>query len=799
MRGRTARWLVGTCAASAALFIFSPASAQTVVVSTDTTGPVVVPDGSGFANSARIEVDWTGVDFPDLPPIVSAVYGSGGVTFFLNRATGVIRADGLDIAYGVEIVGDIGDFQNHGEIYGGDGVHLGGNVATFTNTGDIAAYNFGVSILGSVGTVNNSGTIDGFYGLNASNVDNLINSGTISGGNHIGLLLGSAGHIENTGTFSSNYTGLLVSNDLGSFNNRGTLSASNIGLLVNGRTGSFVNSGSVISEALYHSDFGVGAMFVGGVDNFVNTGRIYGYSAGVLIGLDEYEDPGSTDPSRIFNSGIIETDPCGCGFLGLGFTAGSLNNTGVIRSGIGVGVLPHGTTGVEITNSGTIEGTEPVLSIPVLGDLTMALMFDTINPYNPVDNNEGTPRDDVLRLLPGSRLLGMADFAAGDDTLDLRDYQGSSIQIYYNLERVLAGNSLTMDGTVTTGSGIVITVDDTAMKTAGAVQFGEFSGALHSGIANALGARTGAAGGPLTMNYAPSPASRAEQAATGLALSADADRRVWGGSFGSLSADGSVGNAWSQALGGLVAGSHVAVGNNTTLGGVVSIGAARYATPADGHVITSTLGAVGIYGETELDAGTLDFALLGGASVNHSAREVSGVFGVQSAVSDYASWFISPQVGFSVPVLTLAGFDSEAGFKLRYVGGAVGAHDETGSVMNLSVPTQLVSVLDARAELTTSAIVGNNGHGDVTLSTTLGGLAQANLGAADFAFGVLGEFGGIPLVSSAPGMLAVGAYAGAALAAPIGNAVDLTISAGGEMRSDEVAAVSASAKLAGSF
>jgi hypothetical protein len=798
MRGRAARRLVGMSAASAALFVFSPASAQNVVVDTDQTAPVVVPDGSGVTNSASIEVDWSAVDFEDLPPIISAVYGPGGVSFFLNQSTGSISAQGWDHAHGVEIVGTTGTFQNHGSIYGGNGADLGGDVETFINTGTITAYNFAVSVAGNVGTFNNSGTIDGFFGLNAYYVDNLINSGTISGGNNVGTILGGAGHIENTGTLSSNYKAVLVNQDVGTFNNSGTVSGSDIGLLVYGRTGSFTNSGTVSADASHFNDSGVGAMFVGGVDSFVNTGRIYGYSAGVLIGINEYEDAGSTDPSRIFNSGIIETDPCGCGFLGLGFAAGTLNNSGIIRSGIGVGVLPYGTTGVEITNSGTIEGTEPVMTFPVLGDLTMALMFDTIDPFNPIANNQGTPRDDVLRLLPGSRLLGIADFAAGDDTLDLRNYQGSSIQVYFNLENVLSGKSVTIDGTSETEMGFVITVDDTAMKTAGIAQFGEFSGAIASSIGSALRG-SGSGGTPSTMNFAAVPTSPAANAAAGLALPADSGRTVWGTSFGSLSADGTTGNAWSQALGGLVAGSHVAVGDGTTLGGVVSIGAGRYATPADGQVIASTLGAVGIYGESDLDIGTIDFALLGGAALNHSAREVSGIFGVQSAVADYASWFISPQVGISIPVPVFAGFDSAAAVKVRYVGGGVGAHEESGSAMNLSIPTQLVSLLDARAEVTTSTVVGSNGHGDVTLSATLGGLAQANLGAADFAFGALGEFGGVPLTSSAPGVLAFGAYAGAELAAPLGAALDLTVSARGEVRSDQIGAVSASAKVAGSF
>ena len=114
MAGRNTRWLLGTSAASAALFVFSPTSAQTVVIDTDRTTPVEVLDGESFSNSASIEVDWSDVEFDDLPPVISAVYGHGAVPAFVNQSTGVIRGLGWDHAYGVEILGETGTFQNHG-------------------------------------------------------------------------------------------------------------------------------------------------------------------------------------------------------------------------------------------------------------------------------------------------------------------------------------------------------------------------------------------------------------------------------------------------------------------------------------------------------------------------------------------------------------------------------------------------------------------------------------------------------------------------------------------------------------
>lgn len=733
-----------------------------------------------FVNSGRIETDSTGY---------AAVELGNGVNGFVNSGT----LWGGQV--GFTTIGSTGSFMNSGDIFGDD-VAVGlRDAVNFSNSGRIGLdwmnpgpapyYSYYGVTLFDAETFTNSGKIYGYgTGVSAHNIGSIVNSGQIVSATDIAFeISGTVGTIVNTGSLSADVAGLAVLDHVSSF----------------------VNSGTVVAEG--QGGLGVGAVFAGGLDRFVNTGRIFGYDMGVIIGDDSiFGGAGSTAGTSIFNSGTIETDPCGCGIIGLGFSGGSLINSGTIRSGIGVAILPTAAAATEITNSGTIQGTETIFTWPFapFPDITMAILFDSIDPYDPVANNAGLARDDFLRLLPGSKILGAVDFAKGTDTLDLTRYQGSSVQLFYNLENVLAGKGVLLDGASGCGCSplpLLATIDDTSIKTVGPAQFGNFTSMLLSGISGGLNGGAGGTSGPGTLNYFPARAeSPAVSAADGLAAPGATGQPVWGAAFGGMSTDATVGSSYAQVLGGLIAGTHVAVGGNTTLGGIVSLGAGQYATPAQGHVITSTLGALGLYGETDLDVATIDFALLGGASINHSAREVSGIFGVQSAVADYMSWFVSPSVALSVPVALFDPVDTEAGLSLKYVGGSVGAYDETGSVLNMSVPARAVGLFEARAEFRASSTIGSNDYGDAVLTATVGALGQANLGAADVTFGIASAFGaGGSLTSAAPGVFAYGAYAGAQVDAPIGENVALTFKAGGEIRSDSVASVSGSAKLAGNF
>ena len=392
------------------------------------------------------------------------------------------------------------------------------DVGSFNNLGSISAYDLAVGA-DHIGDFNNSGSIQGLFGLQAGRIDTFANSGTISG--------------------------------------------DEVAVMIYGAPRSFSNSGSIVSAGTIGSSDGIGVILVEGVGSFVNTGTIYGYSAGVMIGANA--DPSVT--TAIVNSGTIETDPCGCGLFGLAFSGGTLVNSGTISSAMGVLLVPGGSQNTTVTNSGTIEGTAPVDSLPFapFSDLTVAMLFDSI-----------TPTEDVLRLLPGSRILGAVGFGPGEDTLDLTRYQGSSFQLYYDLENVLTGGGIILDSH-SPDLRMVGTIDDTAVRSFGAAQFGNHASMLLA----AIGSARGSAGGPVPseLGYLPSAAQSDAAVAAGMLATPLPGPRVWGAALGGASADATVGNSWSQLLGGVVAGADVAAGNGGLAGGLVNLGAGHHQHP----------------------------------------------------------------------------------------------------------------------------------------------------------------------------------------------------------------------------
>ena len=281
-------------------------------------------------------------------------------------------------------------------------------------------------------------------------------------------------------------------------------------------------------------------------------------------------------------------------------------------------------------------------------------------------------------------------------------------------------------------------------------------------------------------NYAPVPDE--------LTATADPDRpEVWGKVFGGIA---NRSTDYSAILGGIIAGSHVAVDADTRLGGVVSVSGAHFATNGGGQTIASTIGSAGLYGSTDLGEATLSYSILAGVAANHSDRTVTAMV-TETARADYASWYWSPELGLSIPVPLLEGVDTAAGFKLRYIGGGTGSYTETGSSQNLSVGTSAVNLLDARVELTGTAQVAANDYGDVVLSATGGMLAQHNFGGSV-------AVAGFPLATT-PAAFAWGAYGDISLDAPIGPASTISASAGLELRSDGASSASTNLGLSATF
>lgn len=725
-----------------------------------------------------------------------AIEMQASVGDFTNGTGGVIRST----RNGVYIAGDADSFTNAGTIESGNhGLWVGGELGAFINSGSLTG-SLGVDVNGEVGSVTNSGTIVGTssYGMNLrDHVGSFSNTGTIRADNNYGVWMGSAGTISNVGTITSRRDAIYVTGNAGSVVNTGTLYSSHgDGISVIGTTGSFFNSGTIIGL----DPGGKNVDLDGGVSGtFENRGMISGayravdidasvgtfINTGTIRSVTDYAIDAESNPFASFtNSGIIESLEFSAVQMGVvgAFSnsgtirgamtavtidgAGSFENTGTISGSIGLSMISN--AGITIVNSGTIEGTDgTAIALGVWG----------------------SGHDDVLELRTGSRILGSVEFAGGNDRLDVAGFQGNALLTVAGLENVTAGARLVnaqLDGS---GNGTVSIIDGTGITSGGTTPLGEIAGAIGGEIAGALGGIGGGSAGPDPLGYAPArPQGAAEAATDELAASTSpAGPEVWGKVFG-----GVVGKTseYGATLGGIVAGSHVAVDASTRLGGVVSVSDARFATTGNGQVVTSTIGSLGLYGSTDLGGVTVNYSVLGGVAANHSDRTVTALT-TETARADFTSWYWSPELGVSIPVPLLDGVDTDAGFKLRYIGGGVGGYTESGSSQNLTVGASALNLLDARAELTASLALASTGYGDVTLAATGGVMAQHN-------FGTSVAIAGFPLATTAAGT-ALGVYGDVTLQAPIGATAKASASAGVELRTDAVSSASANMGLSATF
>jgi hypothetical protein len=294
---------------------------------------------------------------------------------------------------------------------------------------------------------------------------------------------------------------------------------------------------------------------------------------------------------------------------------------------------------------------------------------------------------------------------------------------------------------------------------------------------------------PEPMGYAPArPQGAAEAATDELAATANPNGpEVWGKVFGGVVNKTS---EYGAVLGGVIAGSHTAVDASTRLGGIVTVSGSRFVTAGNSQTIASTIGSLGLYGSTDLGGVTVSYSVLGGVATNHSDRTVTAL-ATETASADFTSWYWSPEIGVSIPVPLLDGVETDAGFKLRYIGGGVGGYTESGSSQNLTVGASSLNLLDARAELTATSTVASNEFGDVTLSGTGGVLALHNFGSSV-------SVAGFPLATTVAGT-ALGVYGDVTLDAPVGPSAKASASAGVEVRTDAVSSASANLGLSATF
>lgn len=733
------------------------------------TGVEIGGDVGSFTNSGWILSTSYGVNiegntgsFTNSGMIVStdtAVYLEGDVGTFSN--SGMLNG-GTD--YGVYIDGDVGSFTNSGSIMGSStAVYIGGDVGTFSNSGQIiSADSQGVYVSGDVGTFTNTAT-------------GLINSS--SSGVYIG---GNVGSFTNAGMIMSlDSYGVYISGDADSFSNSGTIVSYSTGVYISGDVGSFANSGSITS--LYYEGVYIGGM----TETFVNSGTITSNSTGVYFGDDvgSFTNSGvitspyytavyfSDDVESLSNSGEIVSYSHGVYVSG---DTGSFDNSGTIHSFYDTAAYFSGTVDA-FTNSGAITGAVDYYGVYFGDFVASAMNTGTIAGTTGVYFSDGSGTtltnggtiagfggtavqfgsgDDTLALVPGARFLGEVDFGGGSDTLDLTGYRGNIILAYDDtLSSVAPGSNAFVD----TGSEVYVINE--AGITQQPQQVVNVVGGIQEVLADQLAAQSGGGGADVMGGYA------------GVGTTSESSgARVWiaglGGAFINDNADDIDSVYGAGAIGG-----HVDLGDFTV--GVLGGAAASRLEVGNGpQTIDTALAFGGVYGSTSIDLIDVSFSLIGGASQNQSQRTISTQTGDQLATGEYSGWFIAPELGVSVPVLTDDMHDLRIGGRVGWVGGAYEAYTESGNMGVWDVDEQSIGVLTAKLELSDAITLGMTGAGAIKGIVKVAGFVQTNLGGGDTDV-TLYDFSG----GSAVNTFSVAAPEDTVYGAQVGLGVDVPLTA----------------------
>jgi len=702
-----------------------------------------------FANSGTI----TGASTGNNGETVRIAKGVGkfvntGTIVNTNSLGPAAQGHGVSLDISLATGGAVGSFENRGNISSDLSVP-NGNGSGVIFQGVISAY--------QVGSFVNSGTITGIaYGVNSmGGFGSFTNArgGVINGSLYSGVWADhSVGRFSNAGSISGRSAGVTIDGDVGTFSNSGTISSERTGIYISGDTGTFSNSGQISGS---HTGF----VSDGFVSNFSNSGTIQGDTFGVrLSGFGTALNSGS----------IVGTSTYG---VRIDQPGGTFTNSGVINGADAAIAYALGSSGANtLINSGTLIGTNGVA----------------------VDFGRGSDGDDTLRLLTGSRIEGDIRFGGGHDVLDVSGFTGNAVLRATGFDVLLTGDNLFY---YNPADDQIAIIDKTGITAPGTVVGRDVSLDLHNVVASQLSSLgTRAAQDEAVSNYAPIPAQSAAAQAIGANADRDPSRAVWSSLIGGGSRDDTP-VAISNLFGGIVAGSHARINDNTTLGILGSYVAGNLDINNGGHSVRTNTGVLGVYGRSELGIVDLDYALLGGLNGHHSERHIVNLGRDETALADYGSWFVSPSVGLAVPVLTTSNGELRVASRLSYVGGRVEGYDEAGSNVNLSVGSQQIGVVDARFGLDGTIWSPASAGLEVTFTANAGLFVQSNLGGTATPVSFLGQTQEV----AAAGTTTYGIYAGMALSVMLSNTLKLNTSLDGQSSNDGLLTGTVTAGLSASF
>jgi uncharacterized protein with beta-barrel porin domain len=112
--------------------------------------------------------------------------------------------------------------------------------------------------------------------------------------------------------------------------------------------------------------------------------------------------------------------------------------------------------------------------------------------------------------------------------------------------------------------------------------------------------------------------------------------------------------------------------------------------------IDSTYAFGGGYGRFDWVSQYLDFSLYGGSISNSSTRGIANntvAGGFETATASYGGWFISPELTYGYRIPLNNNILMTPRVSVRYVGGSLDGHSESGSEQDLSVGRRAINDL----------------------------------------------------------------------------------------------------------
>lgn len=576
---------------------------------------------------------------------------------------------------------DLGTVVNSGLITGGDGLYSNDNLVSLTNTGTITGNastcfctaGAGVYIANTAQYIMNSGSITGTdSGIDVLDLNNLINTGTISGDNGDGVYVdgGTLGNLFNSGSI----TGAIHAVDA-----RYITMLTNTGSLTGGVNGIFAqtitnltNTGSITGT----SDDGISAESLG---TLINDGTIAGGDDGIDVqyitdltnnGSITGQDEGvkSREITLLTNNGTI-TGGGASDESGIDADFGTIVNNGLIQGGIGIEFDRNNSGGTnpgnaKVTNNGTIKSFS--------GTSGVAIDF------------QGTGAD-TLTLGSGSILIGSVNWDGIDDTLNLE----SNVNTFTTFS-TLPATINTSSSFVKIDGNTVIQVDTSFLASVDDI-VGGTSNSINNAVTNQL-----------------SDAVFGNSSSQGQAynsIDGDGVRSVWNSnwfSYNQLDTTNTLTDDYTWSMGSLFGLDKTNLSGNK-YGAYAGIGLSHTKIGASlPHEIDADSFVAGAYSQFEMHDFNISMNFQAGHIQFDSARMVANnnvASGTETASASFDSVYFAPNINLSKEIIQEDGFTIIPSLALGYTGIYVDGYSETGSSANATIASRTIHQLEGKAKL----------------------------------------------------------------------------------------------------